>query len=437
MIKIINTHIHSFFKLSTHQTTLKTEVLAGLTTYFTMSYIIFVNPAMLSTTGMDKGAVFTATCLITAFSTLLIGFIANNPIAIAPGMALNTFFAYIVVQTHGYNWENALGMVFISGIIFLLLTLTKIRSVLLRSLPSSLNVAIISGISLLIALIALNNNHIIVVNHAGFLQLGKLDSLSSALLFLGFLLIIVLDYFSVPAAVLLGVLTISIINAIIDPNDWQGIVSLPPSIHPTFFHLRFDQINSMHAYKQVFSFFLIALFDATGTFLGLLNQPIFKKQTNNTHTIERGLLADSLGTTLASLLGSSSTSPFIESASGIEAGGRTGLTSVVVGSLFLLSLFVFPLASHIPTSAVGGALLYIACCMFKEIVHINVKNMTELAPSILIVIMIPFTFSIADGIGIGIICYTLLKLLTKQFKAINPVLIVLTLSFLWYFIWGT
>lgn len=425
-------YLERIFKLQQHQTSIRIELLAGLTTFLTMAYIIFVNPLILATSGMEQGAVFTATCLISAFATLLSALIANSPIAIAPGMALNTVFAFVVVQSHGYDWQNALGMVFISGLLFILLTITKVRSLLVKALPECMNTAIIVGIALLIALIALKTNKIIVVSDSAFLELGNLASWPFLLFSLGFLLIILLDHFKIPGAILIGILIISILSLIKDPNLWHGVFSLPPSITPTFMKLKFNQLNTPHAYHQIFSFLLIALFDATGTLVGLLHTPVFRGLSSN-KKIEGALLSDSLATTGAALLGSSSTSPFIESATGINVGGRTGLTSLVTAVLFISALFFSPLVHLIPSYAIGSALLYIACCIMKDITNLNTTDITEFAPAVVTILMIPFSFSIADGIGMGLISYTFLKLLTKQYRALNPTLMILSAVFLFYF----
>lgn len=422
-----------FFHLEKHQTSIKTEVLAGLSTFLTMAYIIFVNPSILATTGMDSGAVFTATCLISAFATLISAFWANSPIAIAPGMALNAFFAFVVVPIYGYSWQNALGMVFISGIIFVLLTITKVRGLLIKSMPECLSTAVLAGISLFIALIALKTDGIIIINQNSHMQLGDLTRIENILFFTGFLLIVFLDYLQVPAAILIGLVSLTFINCLLNRANFQGVFSLPPSISPTFMKFQFNQLASTHAMSQIFAFVLIALFDATGTLIGLLNKPLFTQFKNSNKKIEQTLLADSVATTIAGVMGSSSTSPFIESAAGIQAGGRTGLTAVVISLLFLLALFFSPVMSLIPTYAVGATLLYIACCIMREIKPIKVTDITNFAPAMLTALMIPFSLSIANGIGLGIVSYVLLKLATKQFKQLNTTLIILAITFLIYF----
>lgn len=410
----------------------KTELLAGITTFLTMAYIAFVNPAILHDAGMDQGAVFTATCLITAFACALTGIIANTPIGVAPGMALNIYFTYSVVQSLGIDWQHALAMVFVSGVLFFIVSLTSLRRLLIEAIPYNLQIAILIGISLLIALIAMQTNQLIVSGNHTLMHLGDISRPQSLLFFLGFLLILALDYYRIPAAIIIGILTISVLSLLLGLTTWQGLVSLPPSIEPTLFKLDFSGLTSVTALKATFAFFLIAVFDATGTLIGLLNQPIFKDQPDHTKRLSKSLTADAAASAVAGLLGSASTSPFIESAAGIQAGGRTGLTALVVAAGFILMLFFFPLAQAIPTFAVGPALLYVACCMMKHLGGLKLTDITETAPCMLIIMMIPFTSSIADGIGGGIILYTALKLLTRQ--DINPLLFILSLVFIVFFL---
>ncbi|KTD62485.1 NCS2 family permease [Legionella shakespearei] len=413
-------------------TTLKTEILAGITTFLTMVYIAFVNPAILHDAGMDQGAVFTATCLVTAFACALTGILANTPIGVAPGMALNIYFSYSVVQAMGIDWQHALAMVFISGLLFFLVTLTSLRRLLIEAIPYNLQIAILIGISLLIALIALQTNQIIIDDSHSLMKLGDIKRTETGLFFLGFLLILLLDYYSIPGAIILGILSISALSLILGLSSWQGLVALPPSMEATFLKLDFSGMTSPDALKATFTFFLIAIFDATGTLIGLLNPTVFKNQENFPKRLGYSLTADAAASSLAGLLGSASTSPYIESATGIEAGGRTGLTALVIAAGFILMLFFFPLAKMIPSFAVGPALLYVACCMMKHLTDMKVSDISETAPCMVTIMMIPFTSSIANGIGGGIILYTLLKLLTRQ--NINPLVVVLSLVFVVFFL---
>ena len=413
-------------------TSLKTEVIAGITTFLTMVYIAFVNPSILHDAGMDQGAVFTATCLVTAFACALTGLIANTPIGVAPGMALNIYFSYSVVQGLGIDWQHALAMVFISGLLFFIITLTGLRRLLIEAIPNNLQIAILIGISLLIALISLKTNHLIVGDHESLMRLGSIKTAECGLFFLGFLIILLLDYFQVAGAIIIGILTISALSLILGITHWQGLVDLPPSLEPTFLKLNFSGLSESSALKAIFTFFLIAVFDATGTLIGLLNPTIFKQQANYSQRLSKSLTADAAASTLAGLLGSASTSPYIESATGIKAGGKTGLTALVIAAGFILMLFFFPLAKMIPNFAVGPALLYVACCMMKHLTEMKLDDISETAPCMVTIMMIPFTSSIADGIGGGIILYTLLKLGTRQ--KINPLVIALSLLFVVFFL---
>ena len=421
--------IKSYFLKST---TLRTEILAGITTFLTMAYIAFVNPTILHDAGMDQGSVFTATCLVTAFACALTGLIANTPIGVAPGMALNIYFSYSVVQGMGIDWQHALAMVFISGLLFFLITLTGLRRLLIEAIPYNLQIAILIGISLLIALIALQTNQIIIGDHHSLMRLGNISRPEIGLFFLGFLLILTLDYYCIPGAIIIGILSISALSLILGLSTWHGLVATPPSMEPTFLKLDFSGLTHATALKAIFTFFLIAVFDATGTLIGLLNPTVFKQQEDYPKRLSYSLTADAAASTLAGLLGSASTSPYIESATGIEAGGRTGLTALVIAAGFLLMLFFFPLAQMIPSFAVGPALLYVACCMMKHLTNMKLSDISETAPCMVTIMMIPFTSSIANGIGGGIILYTLLKLLTRQ--KINPLVVILSLVFIVFFL---
>lgn len=415
-------------------TTPKTEILAGITTFLTMAYIAFVNPSILHDAGMDQGAVFTATCLVTAFACALTGLIANTPIGVAPGMALNIYFSYSVVQSMEIDWQHALAMVFISGVLFFLVTLTRLRRLLIEAIPYNLQIAILIGISLLIALIALQTNQIIISDPHSLIRLGAILRPEAGLFFAGFLLILALDYFRIPGAIIIGILSITAISVMTGLTSWHGVIAMPPSLEPTFLQLDFSGLTSGTALKAIFTFFLIAVFDATGTLIGLLNPTVFKQEKDYSKRLSYSLTADAAASTLAGLLGSASTSPYIESATGIEAGGRTGLTALVVAAGFILMLFFFPLAQMIPSFAVGPALLYVACCMMKHLTDMKLPDISETAPCMVTIMMIPFTASIANGIGGGIILYSLLKLFTRQ--KINPLIIILSLIFLVFFLIG-
>lgn len=421
----------SYFQISENKSSIRTEIIAGLTTYLTMCYILFVNPQILHLAGMDFNSVFVATCLTTALGSFLLGALANYPIVIAPGLALNVYFTYIVVQNFGYSWQDALGAVFISGILFLILTITKLRRWIIEAFPKNLNIAIAIGIGLFLMLIALKTVGLIEANTNTLLALAHIKSPKTLLFFLGFCLIVTLDHFKVFGGILIGILITATIGILLGVSQFHGIFAAPPSIKPTWLALHFHDLNYQD-FSVIFSFLLVALFDSTGTLIGILLDPNFKSQQNK--RLSHALFSDSIATIGGALLGTSSTSPFIESAAGIRAGGRTGLTAIFVALLFLLSLFLSPLATTIPNYAVTPALFYVGLLMVKHIAHLDLSDFTEFVPGIITFTMIPFTFSIANGVGLGIISYVLLKISCGKAKELNKMLIVLALVFLVFFI---
>ena len=339
--------LDKYFKLGEHGTTVRTEVLAGLTTFLTMAYIMFVNPSILGDAGMPKGSVFVATCLIAALGSVLMGLYANYPIAIAPGMGLNAYFAYVVVLGMGYTWQAALGAVFVSGCLFLLVTIFRIRDQIINGIPASIRVAITVGIGLFLALIALKSAGVVVESKATLVTLGDLHSPSVILFALGFFLIVVLDRLRVPGAILIGILAVTVASFIFGGNQFQGVFSAPPSIAPTFLQLDIKTALSSGFLNVVLVFFLVELFDATGTLMGVAKRAglLVPGKMERFH---RSLLADSGAIFAGSLLGTSSATAYVESASGVQAGGRTGLTAVTVAVLFLACLFIAPLAGSVP-----------------------------------------------------------------------------------------
>jgi AGZA family xanthine/uracil permease-like MFS transporter len=422
------------FKLKENQTSLSQELTAGLTTFLTMSYIIFVNPEILGASGMNTGAVYVATCLVTILSCLLSGFLSNYPIVIAPAMGLNVFFTYTVVQSLGLPWQSALGIVFLAGVIFFILALTQIRQWIIELMPETINVGTAAGIGLFITLIGLQNSGIIVKPTGNALiGIGNVSALSSLLCFLGFFIIITLDYFKIRGAIIISILLVSLISFLLGKSHLQGVFSLPPSIKPSLLALDIKNILRWDNLPILFAFILVGFFDATGTMVGVLRQSLFRNDPKRTQRISRALIADSLGTISGSLLGTASTSTYIESAAGIEAGGRTGLTAVVAAVLFIFALFISPLAQSVPAFAVAPALIYVGLLMLRNISHLQVDNPMEFIPAIIIVIMIPFTFSIANGLGMGIITYAILKIFTGKIKQVNSMIWGLTLLFLIYF----
>lgn len=426
------------FKLSHYAVTPKSEMIAGFSTFLTMAYIMLVNPAILSHAGMNTGSTFVATCLVTALACFLTGVLSNYPIAVAPAMALNAYFAFVVVDGLGYSWQAALGAVFISGLLFFLIAATPMRRWLIDAIPETMNMAIAAGLGFFIAMLGLRSGGLIQANPHTLLSIGNLHSIPTLLFFGGFCLIAALDYLRVRGAIVIGIIAITIIGIITGHAKFSGIVSLPPSLSPTLLQLNFNGLLTHAGFSVVFAFFLVSLFDSTGTFVGILYQAgLFRSSKQDGKQLSRGLLATSLSSMAGGLLGTSSLSPYCESASGIRAGGKTGLTSVVVAALFLLCLFFSPLAKTIPSYATASALLFVGCLMIKSFTHFDWKNMTETIPSVITAIMIPMTFSISVGMGLGFISYVFIKLFTGNIKEVHPVLIIWALIFIVYFATAT
>jgi AGZA family xanthine/uracil permease-like MFS transporter len=410
--------LEKLFKLSEHGTSVRTEVLAGLTTFLTMSYIIFVNPEILSSTGMDRNAVFVATCLAAALGSAVMAFMANWPIGMAPGMGLNAFFAFTVVAALGFTWQQALGAVFISGVIFFILTVTGIRSWLVAGIPHSLRSAIAAGIGLFLAIIALKTSGIVVDNPATLIGLGNLHNAGTLLAIFGFFVIASLDAMKVRGAILIGILVVTILSMIFGISEFQGVVSMPPSIAPTF--LQLDIAGILHAgiIQVILVFVLVEVFDATGTLIGVAKRAklIEEGKPNN---LGRALFADSTAIVAGSMLGTSSTTAYVESASGVQAGGRTGLTALTIAVLFLAALFISPLAAAVPGYATAPALLYVAGLMMRELVDIDWEDVTEATPAALTALAMPFTYSIANGLAFGFISYAVIKTATGRASQIH------------------
>lgn len=410
--------LERLFKLAENGTTVRAEVIAGLTTFLTMSYIIFVNPDILSSTGMDRNAVFVATCLAAALGSAIMGFVANWPIGMAPGMGLNAFFAFTVVAAMGFTWQQALGAVFISGIIFFILTITGVRSWLIAGIPRSLRSAIAAGIGLFLGIIALKNAGLVVDNPATLVGLGDVRQPAVLLAVLGFFIIAGLDALKIRGAILIGVLVVTVISILLGLTPFQGIVSAPPSIAPTFLQLDLAGALSVGIFHVILVFVLVEVFDATGTLIGVAKRAglITEDKPNN---LGRALFADSSAIVAGSLLGTSSTTAYVESASGVQAGGRTGLTAVTIAVLFLAALFISPLAGSVPAYATAPALLYVAGLMLHELVEIDWSDVTEATPAALTAIAMPFTYSIANGLAFGFISYAVLKLVTGKASSVH------------------
>jgi AGZA family xanthine/uracil permease-like MFS transporter len=423
-----------FFKLGEHGTTLRTEVIAGITTFLTMAYIVFVNPHILGDAGMPRGAVFVATCLIAALGSAIMGLYANYPIALAPGMGLNAYFAYVVVQGMGFAWQAALGAVFISGCLFLVVTLTGLRELIIRGIPHSLRTAIAVGIGLFLALIALKSAGIVAPSQATYVTLGDLHQPQVVLATIGFFTIVVLDRLKVPGAILIGILTVTVLSFFFGGNHFGGVFSAPPSIAPTLLALDLPGALKAGIVNVVLVFFLVELFDATGTLMGVAKRAGLLVP-GRMGRMNKALLADSGAIFAGSLLGTSSTTAYIESAAGVQAGGRTGLTAVTVALLFLACLTISPLAGSVPAYATAPALFFVACLMLRELVDLDWDESTEVVPAAVTALAMPFTYSIANGLAFGFITYAALKLFTGRVREVHAMVWLIAAVFLLRFVW--
>ncbi|MDK4649636.1 NCS2 family permease [Kingella kingae] len=426
-----NSFLERWFKLKENGTTVRTEILAGFTTFLTMCYIIIVNPAILSIAGMDFGAVFVATCISAAIGCFIMGAFANYPIALAPGMGLNAYFTFSVVQGMGVSWQIALAAVFMSGIIFFVFSFFKIREMLVNALPMSLKMAIAAGIGLFLALIALKGSGIVVGSEATLLKMNNLyeikdgvktPNLPVLLALGGFFLTIALDYFRVRGAIIISIFTITGLAAVFSLTKIEGIVSAVPSLAPTFMQMDFNGLFNGGMIAVIFVFFLVDLFDSTGTLVGVSHRAGLLDSNGHLPRLKRALFADSSAIVAGSMLGTSSTTPYIESASGVAAGGRTGLTAVTVGVLLLACLWFSPLAKAVPAFATAPALLYIGVQMMRSATEIDWGDITEAAPAFMTIAFMPFTYSIADGIALGFISYAIIKLCCKRAQEV-PIMV--------------
>ena len=424
------------FKLSENGTNVRTEIIAGLTTFLTMAYIIFVNPMILADAGMDHGAVFVATCLAAAIGCFIMGFVANYPIAQAPGMGLNAFFTYAVVMGMGYTWQVALAAVFVSGVIFIFLSIFKVREWIINSIPMSLRVGISAGIGLFLAFIALSNAGIVVSNPATKVSLGDITAIGPILGALGFFLTVALVHRGVKGAVMIAILAITAISIVIGDVQYGGIVSAPPSLAPTFMQLDFSAVFEIGMISVVFAFLFVDLFDTAGTLVGVATKANLIKEDGKLPRLNKALLADSTATSIGALLGTSNTTSYVESVSGVAEGGRTGLTAVVVGVLFLLALFFSPLAGMIPAYATSGALFYVAILMMSGLVGIDWRDLTEAAPVVVTCLLMPLTYSIAEGISLGFIAYAAIKLLSGKGRDVSIAVWVMSVIFILKYIFA-
>ena len=417
-----------YFGLSGQGTDVRTEFIAGVTTFLTMVYIVFVNPIILGKTGMDQGAVFVATCVAAAVSTLVMALYANYPIALAPGMGINAFFAFTVVLTYKYTWQQALAAVFCSGVLFFLISVFRIRQYVIDAIPQNLKLAVSAGVGLFLGIIALEEAKVVVDHPATLVTLGDLTNPQPILMLLGFVLIAGLNHRQIMGGTLIGILVVTAIGLPFGLAQFTGVISVPPSIAPTFLQLDFSRVTELTFITVVFSILFVDVFDNAGTLIGVTHRTGLM-QNGKLARMKEALISDSFAAMFGALIGTSTTTSYIESAAGVSAGGRTGLTAAFVGLFFLLALFFAPLAGMIPAYASAAALLYVACVMARGLAEIDWEDVTEYAPAVVTAITMPLTYSIATGIGLGFITYTLAKLIGGKIRDAAPAIVVLAILF--------
>ncbi|WP_448906379.1 NCS2 family permease [Haemophilus parahaemolyticus] len=428
--------LEKLFALKEKGSNAKTEVIAGITTFFTMVYIVFVNPSILGIAGMDTQVVFVTTCLIAAFGTIAMGLFSNLPIALAPAMGLNAFFAFVVVQKLGYSWQVGMGAIFLGSVGLFLLTLLKIRYWFMASIPHGLRVGIGAGIGLFIALIGFKNMGIVVPNADTLVALGNLHDPKVLLGVLGFFVIVILSAKGIHSGVLISIALITGLALIFDPAvAFHGIVSMPPSLDSVVGQVDVAGAFDLGLLGIIFSFLLVNLFDSSGTLIAVTTKAGFADKQGRFPRMKQALFVDSTAAMAGSLMGTSAVSTYIESGSGVSVGGRTGLTAVVVGVLFLLTIFFSPLASVVPAYATAGALVFVGILMASSLIEVKWDDLTEATPAFITTAMMPFTYSITEGIAFGFISYCVMKACTGRFKEINPSVAVVSILFLIKFIW--
>ncbi|MBU5292926.1 NCS2 family permease [Anaerosalibacter bizertensis] len=424
--------MENFFKLKEHNTDVKTEILAGITTFMTMAYILAVNPLILSETGMDKGGVFTATALSAVIATLIMALYAKYPFALAPGMGLNAFFAYVVVLDMGYSWQFALTAVFIEGIIFILLSFVKAREAIFNAIPINLKKAVSVGIGLFIAFIGLSSAGIVVQGEGVPLTLGAITKPEVLLALIGIVIMGILLAKDVKGALLIGIVATTIIGIPMGVTmvPKGGIISLPPSLSKVAFQFEWENIFTMDMLVIVFTFLFVDIFDTIGTLTGVASKANMLDEEGKLPRVSKALLADAVGTIGGACLGTSTVTTFVESASGVAEGGRTGLTALSTAGMFALSLLFAPLFTMVPASATGPALILVGLFMMSPIKEIDLDDFTEAIPAFLTIVMMPLAYSIAEGIVFGMLSYVILKLLTGKGKEVSIVMYILSILFI-------
>ena len=426
--------IESLFKLKDHKTSFKREVLAGLATFLTMAYIMVVNPVILSETGMDFDSVFVATILASFVACMLMGVLANWPVALAPGMGLNAFFTYAVVFGMGFTWQQALAAVFCSGILFLIISISPLRAYLINAIPRSLKFGIGAGIGLFLAIIGLKSAGIVVDNPATLVGLGDLKSAPVLLALLTFTLMIALDKLKIPGAIVISILATTVLGFIFGVAQFQGFASSIPSMSPTFMQLDFSSIGSSLFLIVIFTILFVDFFDTAGTLTSVANLSGKVDKDGNVENIQKAVFSDSIATIVGSIFGTSNTTSYIESGAGIKEGGKTGLVAVSVGIFFLLCLFLAPLAKSIPAYATGAALVFIATFFCKNLVNIDWDDISEYSPALLAAFIMPLTYSISNGIALAFIVYVFVKLISGKMSDLNPAVLIIAGASLLHFL---
>lgn len=419
-----------FFGLTASGSSFGTELRAGVATFLTMAYIIFVNPAILEKAGMDHGAVFVATCIAAAISTVIMGLYANYPIALAPGMGLNAYFAFTVVPELDGNWQLALGCVFVSGILFFIISITPFREWLINAIPLNLKLGIAAGIGLFLALIGLQNAGVVTGDPETLVKLGDVSQAQFLLAAAGFLLIAGLAVQKIPGAIIVGILAVTLAAVGLGLEPWHGFAASPPSLEPTLLKMEVGNVFRLGLVIIVLTLLLVTILDAAGTLIGVARQAGLLDQEGRLPRARQALIADSGATMIGAALGTSTTTAYIESAAGVEEGGRTGLTAVFVAVLFLLALFLAPLAQTVPAYATAPALLFVACLMAAALGALHWDDATEYIPALIIALLIPLSYSIATGIGLGFIAYVVIKALAFRWKEINAAVAIIAAAFL-------
>lgn len=423
--------LNKLFKLSSSKTTIQREIIAGFVTFMTMSYIIFVNPDILSNAGMPRDALITATCLAAAFASILMGLYANYPIGLASSMTANSFFAFVIVKTMGLSWQEGLAAVFVVGILFIIITVGKIRELIMDAIPMSLKMGIPAGIGIFLMFIGLQSAGIVVQNPNTIVTYGNLTNPSTLLSIFGLLLMIILYINKVTGAILLSIAVVTIIGIPLGITELPSdIVSLPPSISPVFFKMDFSNMFDADFLMAVFTLLFMAVFDTIGTLMGVSQRAGLVDKDGNMVRAKKAFMADAAGSTAGSIFGVTTVGAYIESVTGVESGGRTGLTAVTIGILFLLAMFFAPIILIVPSAATAPALIFVGILMFSVVEKISFKDWTELTPAVIAIVMTPLTYNIAMGIELSILAYVIIKIGTGKFKDISMTMLVLSIVFI-------